>query len=305
MYAPLIVYNANPVSVVPDAAQVRAGLRRDDLLVIVHEQVLTPTARFADVLLPATTFLENKDVYSSYGHFYLGLADKVVDPVGEALSNFDFFQEFARRMGYAEGPFRQTLDERINSYLATLDGAPADFTGRWYGSGTAYVESVYNDPQTALLRRGNTRFRFVNEDDPTIPPFACLTKSAEFEHPDLCSRFPLKLISPPDDRLLNSTFGEFYRDKVGRVLIHPEDAKRYGIADGSEVLLSNFRGRTVRTAAVTERTQEGLLVAEGIYWQVPGAEGGGVNDVVSQLCSDVGEGPVFHESRVKVEPLKL
>ena len=94
-----------------------------------------------------------------------------------------------------------------------------------------------------------------------------------------------------------------YRDRIGRVLIHPEDAGRYGIADDSTVRLSNFRGRTVRKAVVTGRTQKGLLVAEGIYWMSTEVEDGGINDLVSQQTSDIGEGPLFHESRVKIEPL--
>ena len=299
----LIVYNANPVSVVPDGGQVRAALCRDDLLVVVHEQVMTPTAWFADLLLPATTFLENRDVYSSYGHFYLGVADRVIDPVGEAMSNFDFFQEMARRMGYDEEPFCQGLEERMSGYLETLEGAPGDLAGDWSTGSTAYIESIYNDPQKALSRRKNKRFRFVNEDDPARPSFACLTGSTEFDHPDLCCRFPLKLITPPDDRLLNSTFGEMHRDRTGRVLIHPEDAKRYGIVDGSDICLLNFRGRAARKAVVTGKTQKGLLVAEGIYWPTQRGNGGGINDLVSQQVSDVGEGPLFHESRVRIEPL--
>ena len=153
MVRALIVYNANPVSVVPDGAQVRQALCRDDLLVVVHEQVMTPTARFADLLLPATTFLENRDVYSAYGHFYLGVVDRVVDPVGEALSNFDFFQEFARRMGYGEEPFTQGIDDRIHAWLATIGEVPADFSFDRSGGGSAYVESIYNTPAKAVLRR--------------------------------------------------------------------------------------------------------------------------------------------------------
>ncbi|MBE0583157.1 MAG: molybdopterin-dependent oxidoreductase, partial [Desulfofustis sp.] len=132
----LIVYNANPVSVVPDGTAVRDGLCRADLFTIVHEQVMSPTARFADILLPATTFLENRDLYSAYGHFYLGVADRAIEPYGEAMSNFDFFQGFAEKMGYTDPPFRQSLEQRIRSYLSSISGAIEGFSAESYQDGS-------------------------------------------------------------------------------------------------------------------------------------------------------------------------
>ncbi len=203
----LIVYNANPVSVVPDGTAVRDGLCREDLFTIVHEQVMSPTARFADILLPATTFLENRDIYTAYGHFYLGIADRVIEPYGEAMSNFDFFQTFAGKMGYSDPPFSQSLEQRIRSYLSSISGTMEGFSPETCADGS-YIESLYNRQDGSLLARKGCRFRFVNADDPTLPPFACLTAGSEFDHPDLTSRFPYKLITPPNDKLLNSTFGE-------------------------------------------------------------------------------------------------
>ncbi len=297
----LIVYNANPVSVVPDGSSVRKGFCREDLFTVVHEQVMSPTARFADLLLPATTFLENRDLYTAYGHFYFGVAEPVIEPLGEALSNFDFFQTLARKMGYADSPFQQSLDQRLTSYLATLSGAVEGFSPAAYRDGE-YVESRYNRSAGPVLKRKNTHIRFVNHEDPTLPPFACLIESAEFDHPDLSSRFPYKLITPPDHRLLNSTFGERYQQQSGRVLIHPEDAAKSGIRDGEEVHLENFRGSTVRRAEVSRDTRRGLLVAEGIYWPMVGTETG-INDLVTQKCSDVGGGALFHEARVRISPV--
>jgi len=296
----LIVYNANPVSVVPDGSSVREGLCRDDLFTIVHEQVMSPTARFADILLPATTFLENRDLYTSYGHFYFGAASPVIKPLGEAMSNFDFFQTFAQKMGYDDPAFHQSLDERLESYLSSMTGAVDTFNPGTYRDGE-YVESCYNTTDGPVIGRTGSRIRFVNNDDPALPPFACLLEAAEFDHPDLTSRFPFKLITPPDDKLLNSTFGERYSHVRGTVLIHPEDAELLGIEDRQEALLKNFRGKTVRTAIVSTDTRRGLLVAEGIYWPAPG-EAGGVNDLVSQNCSDVGGGALFHETRVHIQP---
>ncbi len=113
----LIVYNSNPLSVNPDGAMVRRGLAREDLFTVVHEQVMTPTAKYADLLLPATTFLENLDIYTGYGHFYLGVAQAAIEPVGEAWSNFKLFQSLARKMGFNDPPFLQSCEERIADYL--------------------------------------------------------------------------------------------------------------------------------------------------------------------------------------------
>ncbi len=296
----LIVYNANPVSVAPDGSSVRKGLCRDDLFTIVHEQVMSPTARFADLLLPATTFLENRDLYTAYGHFYLGTASPVIEPLGEAMSNFDFFQTFARKMGYSDSAFHQSLEQRLHSYMATVKGSLNGLFIEEYQDGD-YVESQYNITDGPVLRRKNSHIRFVNEDDPTVPPIACLIDASEFDHPDLSSRFPYRLITPPDDKLLNSTFGERYDHQKGRVLINPQDAESVGIKNGEEIVLSNFRGQTVRVAEVTGDTRKGLLVAEGIYWSVSAVDGG-INDLVSQKCSDVGGGAMFHESRVQIAP---
>ncbi len=250
----LIVYNANPVSVAPDGSSVRKGLEREDLFTIVHEQVMSPTARYADLLLPATTFLENRDLYTAYGHFYFGVAEPVIEPLGESLSNFDFFQTFARKMGYTDSPFQQSLDQRLRSYLATLQGAVEGLlAGRFSGWRLCRIPLQYHRRSGSQAQK--QPYSFCKRDDPTVPPFACLIDAAEFDHPDLGFRFPYKLITPPDDKLLNSTFGERYQHHCGRVLIHPEDAAMIGIKDGEEVRLENFRGSTVRLAELS-RTPE-------------------------------------------------
>lgn len=297
----LIVYNANPASVAPDGTTVRRGLARDDLFTVVHEQVMTPTARYADLLLPATTFLENRDVYRSYGHFFLGIADQAVQPAGETISNFDLFQTLARKMGYDDPVFRQSVDERIRAFLETVDELPEGALPDDFRDGCT-VESVRGRQRGSGFTLTGTRYRFVNDDDPALPPHACLLTGSEFDHPDLVSRFPLQLITPPIDRLLNSTFGERYRQEIGTVLIHPLDAQQRGIVDGATVVVHNFRGRIERRAVVTETTQPGLVVAEGIYWQVT-ERAGAINDLVSQQCSDVGGGALFHEARVEVEAM--
>lgn len=295
----LIVYNANPVSVVPDGTTVRKGLCREDLFSIVHEQVMTPTARYADLLLPATTFLENRDFYSAYGHFYLGIADKVIEPVAESLSNFTFFQTLARKMGYTDSPFQQTLNDRLMSYFTSVKGMSKEFCLDDYLDGQ-YVVSEFGRQHGSMLARVGERFRFCNHSDPTQPAIPCLSDGTEFDHPDLISRYSYKLITPPNDKLLNSTFGEMYDHKNGEVIIHPDDAAELDIHEGDRVQLQNFRGTVERKAVVSTHTQRGLVVAEGIYWPGPG-QNSGINDLISQKCSDMGGGALFHESRVQLK----
>ena len=261
---------------------------------------MTPTAKFADLLLPATTFLENRYFYSAYGHFYLGVADKVIEPIAEAMSNFDFFQTLAQKMGYIDPPFQQSLNDRLMAYFSCVRGVPEDFCLDDYRDGQ-YVFSEFGRQDGSILARVGERFRFYNDSDPTQSGIPCLKNGAEFDHPDLISRFPYKLITPPNDKLLNSTFGEMYDQEYGEVIIHPEDANALNIKQGDNVRLYNFLGGVYRKAFVSKHTQRGLAVAEGIYWPGPG-QTEGINDLVSQKCSDMGGGALFHESRIQIEP---
>lgn len=294
----LSVYSSNPISIAPDATMVEKGLMRDDLFTVVHEQVMSPTARYADLLLPATTFLENRDLYTGYGHFYLGCVDRVVEPRGEAKSNFDFFQLVARELGFDEEPFNQTVEDRLGSYAGTIEGLPDDF-GFDPGKFSGWVKSTRARYGQSIREQFGAVFDFVARESDGKRGHARILRAVEFSDPDLSSRYPFKLIIPPHRDLLNSTFGERYEGKPGDLLIHPQDAASRSVQDGDEVRLLNFRGSSPRIARVTTDTQPGLLVAEGIYWQLP--QQAGINGLVSQKITDVGEGPTFHESLVDVE----
>jgi anaerobic selenocysteine-containing dehydrogenase len=149
--------------------------------------------------------------------------------------------------------------------------------------------------------RAGGRFHFVSKNtDP--PSIARLSPAGEYEDPDLLSRFPFRLITPPHADLLNSTFGEQFPDRMGELLIHPEDASDYAINNGEKVVIENFRGKTVRLARLTTDTQRGLLVAEGIFWQTA-EEVTGINDLTSQKLTDLGHGATFHESLVSLVKL--
>jgi anaerobic selenocysteine-containing dehydrogenase len=299
----LIVYNSNPASVNPDGSMVRLGLGREDLFTVVHEQVLTPTAKYADLLLPATTFLENLDIYTGYGHFYLGVAKPVIEPMGEAWSNFKLFQGLALKMGFDDPPFHQSCEERIVDYLQGMHGLPDNCDLQEVMSGKLiHSANSFNDGR--VLAVGKNIFRFIAPDPDQQPTIPCLTPAGEFADPDLQSRFHFQLITPPHPDLLNSTFGEMYPDEYGTVLVHPEDAAACAIFDGDEVILQNGRGRTIRLARLTTDTRKGVLVAEGIFWSVKPEDqkdvSGGINDLTSQKLTDIGRGATFHESLVSL-----
>ncbi len=299
----LFVYSSNPLSVAPDASQVRKGLSREDLFTVVHEQFRTPTTQYADLLLPATTSFENEDIYMGYGHFHMGRTEAVIAPRGEAISNFDLFQTLARKMGFTDAPFGDSASERIERYRPAISGLPAEYAK----GGIRANDIIASDLRSSggdFSQFDGHKFKFsAASDNPETPAIPCLIPNSELDDDRLAKQYPFAMIAPPNSELLNSTFGERYTDKIGEVLIHPEDAAIANITDRDRVSISNHRGSTTRIARVTTRTQAGLLVAEGIYWEGDSSIPNGINDLTSQEITDLGEGGTFHESRVKIDKL--
>jgi anaerobic selenocysteine-containing dehydrogenase len=300
----LFVYNSNPLSVAPDTTVVRRGLAREDLFTVVHEQVMTPTARYADLLLPATTAFENSDLYTAYGHFYLNRTEPVISPRGEAISNFTLFQTLGLKMGYDDPVFQQTVADRIRCYLQDLKGLPEEFRKEGLLPGKA-VQSVFASNRVGATPENEAKLRFtIDTAEAGACPFPRLMPLDEFEDPDRLSRYPLRLITPPAVKMLNSTFGECYRGEIGSLLIHPSDAADRTIVSGDRVRIVNGRGAAIRRAQVTTAARQGVVVAEGLYWECAESEWQGINDLTSQKTTDLGGGSTFHESLVEVLPLE-
>jgi anaerobic selenocysteine-containing dehydrogenase len=296
----LFVYSSNPVSVAPDSSQVKKGLERENLFTIVHEQFYTPTTRYADLLLPATTSFENEDIYIGFGHFYMGKTEPVISPRGEAISNFDLFQTLAKKMGFEDAAFDETASERINTYLPAISGLPPRYVKEGLPAGEAILSDFY-EIGGDYSQFDSQRFQFtVTSPVDDEPGYPSVVINSELDDVGLKRRFPFALLTPPNSRLLNSTFGERYAGEIGEVLMHPEDAELSELKSGDRVKLLNDRGSNVRVVTVTRKTQPGLLVAEGIYWQNDESGDTGINDLTSQETTDIGEGGTFHESRVKV-----
>jgi anaerobic selenocysteine-containing dehydrogenase len=299
----LVVYNSNPAAIAPHQSKVLAGLRRSDLFTVVLEHFRTDTADFADILLPATTFLEHTDLYLAYGHYYLQLARPALRAAGEARSNVEIFRELAHRMNFEDECFNDTEDDMMRCLLDS--SSP-------YLSGIT-LEQLHRDNCVRL----NTGAR-------PFLPFAAggfRTKSGKFEIeasllryvPPVESRFgdgevrqqfPFELISHKNDDSLNSTFG--HREDVDRqtakLAIHPDDAAPRRIADGTRVRVFNSRGSCSFVAKLSYDVQPGVLQARTMRWNRSGAGKRGVNQLTSERLTDLGGGPTFYSCLVQVAP---
>lgn len=301
----LVVYNSNPAAVAPHQSKVIAGLQRSDLFTVVLEHFQTDTADFADLLLPATTFLEHTDLYLAYGHYYLQLARPALPASGEARSNVEIFRALAHQMNFREQCFNETEDDMMRCLL---------------DSSSPYLSGITMEQ---LEREGSVRLR-MSEDSQPFLPFATggfRTKSGRFEigadsldyMPPTESRlgeaarnrqFPLELISHKNSDSMNSTFG--HRADVDRetrkLSIHPSDAMQRGIAEGMPVRVFNQRGWCSFIAELSDAVQPGVLRARTMRWNQSSVERRGVNQLTSERLTDIGGGPTFYSCLVEVTP---
>jgi anaerobic selenocysteine-containing dehydrogenase len=310
----LMVYNSNPAAVCPEQHLVRRGLQRDDLFTVVHEQFFTDTTDFADLVLPATTFFEHKDLVQAYGHYYLQVSQQAIDPPGECQSNVEFFRELALRMGFEDECFREPVDAMIEAALAS--GAPqlAGITR----------ERLENDPHVRLNLHGDGdsepwlpfangfptpsgRARLYDKDliSHGMDPVASFTPPEESRHSPAGERYPLELLARKADNFLNSTFVnlptvqkmEPHHDELE---IAREDATRRGIADGDRVRVFNDRGEIFLRARVDGAVQAGVVGAR-LGWAKLSDRGLNINVLTSARLTDLGGGATFYSTLVEVE----
>lgn len=308
----LYVYNSNPAAVAPDQSQVTRGLLRDDLFTVVHEQFLTDTAHYADIVLPATTQLEHFDVMKSYGHLYLMVNEPAVAPLGEAKRNSEVFRLLAERMGFDDAALCESDHEVAEKLLATHAGVFGGITlDRLREQGwcrldlpkrfAPFAQGGFRTPSgkceiysEALAHRGL---------DP-LPGFVPPNES-RISNPALAAKYPLALISPPAPGFLNTTFGNLPRTlrmNPRPVLdLHPDDAEQRGIAEGMEVLAFNDRGSCTLTARISDRVPPGVVVAPSTWWRTLSPEQKNINQLTGQGLTDLGEGATFYDCLVQVE----
>ncbi|WCK56211.1 molybdopterin-dependent oxidoreductase [Aneurinibacillus sp. Ricciae_BoGa-3] len=298
----LYVYNSNPAVVAPDGNRVRSGLKREDLFTVVHDLFLTETARYADIVLPATSSFENTDFYSSYWHHFIQIQQPVVERYGESLPNVEVFRRLADAMGFEDEAFkdteedmiRQALDNPRNPYIQNItfeelvekqyvkaDVKPL-FPGR-LSTPSGKIE-LYSQQ---MKRRGY---------DP-LPAFTPLKEEGNY---------PLIFIAAPNHNFLNSTFSNNQKhasmEKMPRLSISREDAGKFGIEDGIQVRIWNDRGECVLTASVGDDVLPGVVVTQGLWSDVPGTKQL-VNSLTPDRLADMGGGATFFSGRVAVTPV--
>ncbi|WP_173978855.1 molybdopterin-dependent oxidoreductase [Magnetospirillum sp. UT-4] len=299
----MLVQSSNPATVAPDSGLVQRGLARDDLFLVVHEQTMTRTARFADIVLPATTFLEHDDLYSSYGHTFLQAGRAVIPPLGEARSNHRVVGELARRLGAGHASFGMDEAAMIEGCLAAsgLSGLDELCAKGWIDCALSFERQHFLDG----FGHGG-RFRFAPDwaaqgpDHAGLPPLPDHVPNIEAATPE----HPFRLITPPSRHFLNTSFTKAptSRRLAGRptALIHAEDCARLGIAAGDPVRLGNARGSVLLHAAPTDGIARGVVAVEGIWDEESFAEGNGINLLVGSDPVPPAGGGAFHDTAVWV-----
>lgn len=290
----MYVWCSNPAAVAPDQNAVLAGLARDDLFLAVHERFMTDTARFADVVLPATTSLEHADLYRSYGQYTVQRVRPAIPPLGEAKPNWEVFRLLARAMGFEEPLFRMTADEVIDLLLARPSPWREEGFARRLEAGRA-VE--LRRPPGPRWGTATGKILLVNPDEPERVPRP-LPAYADAGGP------PLRLVTAPALYTLNSTFMERpeLRERNGGMTLQlsPADAGARGLADGQRVVAWNELGEATFLLRVSDRIPPGVAVAEGVWWLTHAPGSRNVNALTSQRLTDRGDGSTFYDNRVDV-----
>lgn len=300
----IVVYNSNPAAIAPNQNAVLQGFRREDLFTVVLEQFQNDTADYADILLPATTFLEHTDLYLAYGHYYLQLARPALAPPGEAKSNVEVFQLLAKRMGLDEPCLYESEDDMIRTLLDSphpyVRGITLEQLDREHS-----VRLNVSEPGTPYLPFANGGFGTPDGKCHFRAETLTYTPPEESRHGDaeLRAKYPLEMISPKNDDSMNSTFG--HRDGVDQqtAVLHVSraDAEARGIHDRDQVRVFNDRGSCVLVAQVDGVVREGVVSAPSVRWgkRAPGRRN--VNALTSERLTDGGGGPTFYSCLVEVE----
>ncbi len=292
----LFVYHSNPASIAPDQNAVIRGLERDDLFTVVHERFLTDTARYADIVLPATSSLEHSDLYRCYGSYHAQRCQAAIPAVGEAKSNWELFTLLADRMGWHEPFFRQSADELIEQLLT--DGNPwrSPAITEELRQGKPALLTPPSPPKKGWLTPSGTIEIFNDREREPLPRL--LPTHAEQDG------YPLRLQPATTPFALNSSFYEQddLRDKQKcmTLLMHHNDADTRGLHNGEAVTVENERGKVRFTLEISERAAPGTVVTEGVWWRefMPGDRG--VNALTSQRLTDGGRGSTLYDVTVEV-----
>jgi anaerobic selenocysteine-containing dehydrogenase len=331
----LFVYNANPMAMVTEQAKLEQGLEREDLFTVVSEHFLTDTARYADIVLPATTQLEQKDIMFSWGHLYLSYNNPAIEPLGEAVSNTELFRRLAKAMGIEDPSFYRTDDEIIEASLdwinPVLQGITLeDVKAKGYARLTMpsaddwapHREGNFPTPtgkcefKSTITGGGNFvvplfRQGYNGDQDGTpvdaLPHYIPPNENPQTT-PALAKRYPLSLITPKSHAFLNSNYGNLpaqtaQAGEEQSVFLHPDDAEQRGIVAGAPIRVFNDRGAFEAFASVSPDVMPGVVMAPSGYWHRSNRKGATVHALTPPAYADLGRAPTFSDVLVQVGKL--
>ena len=303
----MIVWGANPVVSVPDAELIRRGLERTDLFVVVHEQVLTDTARYADLILPATTQVEANDVVPAWGHLWLGWNEAAIEPLGEAVSNTELFRRLATAMGYDDDPALVADDETLladalpDVDLAALrrDGwlkVPYPDDGRPFGNGVFPTASgrveLVNDRMGAM-------------GQPVVPDYRPAREGLDGD-PALVARYPLQLMTAKwHTRFLNTSYSHLPKHGPAEggpfVELSGADAAARGLTPGASARVFNDRASSELPVRIDGRVRDGVVLIPFGWWDAQHPDGRTANALTNATLTDWGGGVAYSDTLVQVE----
>lgn len=306
----LFIQNTNPLAISPDSLTVRAGFARDDLFVCVHEQFMTDTAAMADIVLPATTFLEHDDFYTAGGHTHIQVTKKVIEPVAEARSNHEVLCALAKRLGAQHRGFEMSAWEMIDATFRAsgLGDAETAYRQRW-------VDCILPRDEMHFLNgfgHQDGKFHFKADWAALGPGAGNHVRPAMSAFPDHLAAIdqatverPFRLVAAPSRSFLNTSFSETpgSRKREGRptILIHPQDLVGLGVGESQLVRLGNERGSTLVHARAFDGVQRGVVVVEGIWPNGAFVEGRGINCLTSADPGLPRGGAVFHDTAIWIK----
>ncbi len=318
----LFVYNSNPAAVCPNHNEVVRGLIRSDLFTVVHEQFFTDTTDYADIVLPATTFFEHKDLQPAYGHYYLQMSSQAIEPIGECRSNVDTFRVLAARMSFDEECFGESVDGMIdlalasrNPWLSGIDRATLEQEGhiRLNLSKVDSGPTAEFEPFLPFAKGGfftaSGKAELYNESLKAqgLDPVVQFTPPEESRHGSQAEHFPLELLARKADNFLNSTFSNIPAmreiEEIGLLDLNAADANARDIADGDTVRVFNRRGDIFLRARVDGAVQPGVVSAN-LFWAKLSSGNRNINVLTSEKLTDLGNSATFYSVLVEVELAK-
>jgi anaerobic selenocysteine-containing dehydrogenase len=311
----IYVYNSNPVAVAPESPKVIAGFSREDLFTVVHEIFPTDTADYADILLPATTQLEQFDIHKAYGHLYLLINNPAIEPLGESKPNSEVFRLLAGRLGFDEECFRDSDEEIARQAISSDHRWMPDISLEelkergWVrlNVGERFAPFAYGN---FLTPSGKCEFYSESLLKQGMDPLPCYIAPRESKEsaPELAERYPLAFISPPAHNFLNSSFANLpsflHAEKEPSLLIHPDDAETRSIVEGDVVRIFNDRGSFTAKARVTDKARDGVVIAPSVWWRKLTKDQKNANEVTSQMLTDLGAAATFYDVLVEVERIE-